>query len=129
MATRTSKSTVTFRKPFVLEGFEEMLPAGVYSIETDEELLEGISFPAYRRVLTLIHLPATPSHPGVTRTLTIDHKELDQALQRDQALTEVPDGHVAGQQGLSAALGASPDSAARPAIERGEDEGMPLFRV
>lgn len=85
MPIRTSKKTVTFRRPFVLGGFDETLPAGVYHVETDEELLEGISFPAFRRVLTLIHLQARSSHPGVARTLTIDPNELDAALERDRA--------------------------------------------
>jgi hypothetical protein len=90
MTIRTSKKTVTFRRPFVLGGFDEVLAAGAYIVETDEELLEGISFPAYRRILTLIHLPATPSRPGLTRTLTIDPNELDAALKRDQAPAEIP---------------------------------------
>jgi hypothetical protein len=61
MTIRTSKKTVIFRRPFVLGGFDEVVPAGAYSVETDEELLEGISFPAYRRILTLIQLHAQPS--------------------------------------------------------------------
>ncbi len=71
-------------------GFDEVLAAGAYIVETDEELLEGISFPAYRRILTLIHLPANPGHPGLTRTWTIDPDELDAALKRDQAPAEIP---------------------------------------
>ena len=47
MTIRTSKKTETFKRPFVLGGFDEVLPAGTYSVETDEMLLEGISFPAY----------------------------------------------------------------------------------
>jgi len=89
---RTSEKRVTFRRPFVLGGSDEVFPAGTYSVETDEELLEGISFPAYRRVLTLIHLNATPAHPGLSRVLTIDPDELDTALERDQA----PAGMAAG---------------------------------
>ena len=89
MTIRTSKKTVTFRRPFVLGGFDEVLPAGAYSVETDEELLEGISFPAYRRILTLIHLHAKPGHPGRTQKLTIDPNELDAALKRDQAPAEI----------------------------------------
>ena len=84
MKIRTSKKTVTFRRPFVLGGFDEVLPAGAYSVETDEELLEGISFPAYRRILSVIRLHAKPGHPGLTQTLTIDPNELDAALKRDQ---------------------------------------------
>lgn len=85
MTRRTSKSTVTFSKPFVLGGFDEVLPAGAYDVETDEELLEGISFPVYRRLLTNIQLHARSGHPGLTETLTIDPNELDAALKRDQA--------------------------------------------
>jgi hypothetical protein len=84
MTTRTSKKTVVFRRPFVLGDFDEVLPAGAYSVETDEELLEGISFPAYRRVLTVIQLHAKRSHPGRMPTLTIDPAELAAALKRDQ---------------------------------------------
>ena len=69
---------------------DEVLPAGAYCVETDEELLEDISFPGYRRILTLIHLNATSDHPGVTRTVTIDGNELDAALKRDQAPPAVP---------------------------------------
>ncbi len=77
---------MTFSKPFTLGGFDEVLPAGVYCVETEEELLDSISFTAYRRKLTLIHLRPRPGHPGVHRTLTIDPKELDAAIRRDQAL-------------------------------------------
>ena len=90
MATRTIKKTVTFMRPFVLAGFSEVLPAGTYSVETDEEPVEGISFVAYRRILTLIHLPAKSGNPGLTRTLTIDPNELEEALKRDQVLVELP---------------------------------------
>jgi hypothetical protein len=86
MTTRTSKKTVTFRRPFNLASYGEELPAGAYNVETDEELLEGISFPVYRRIATLIHLHA---HAGLTQTLTVDPKELDAALARDEALVEV----------------------------------------
>jgi len=92
---RTIKKTETFRRPFVLGGFDEVLPAGAYSVETDEELLEGISFPAYRRILTLIRLHAKPGHPGLTQTLTVDANEFDAALLRDQAHAEMPAGRIA----------------------------------
>jgi hypothetical protein len=38
MTTRTSKKTVTFRRPFVLGGFDEVLPAGAYSVEVVSRL-------------------------------------------------------------------------------------------
>ena len=66
MTVRTIKRTVTFMRPFTLDCFDRELPAGPYIVETDEELLEGISFPVYRRIATLIHLH---SHAGLTQTL------------------------------------------------------------
>jgi len=98
MTIRTSRKTVTFKRPFVLGGLDETLPAGAYSVETDEELLEGISFPAYRRTRTVVHLHARPGHPGLTRALTIDPNELDAALERDAAPVEIPVRPVAGQE-------------------------------
>ncbi len=85
MTVRTSQKTVVFTRPFILNGINETQPAGDYIVETDEELLEGISFPAYRRVLTLIQLHEKPNRPGVRETLTIDPVELDAALKRDLA--------------------------------------------
>jgi hypothetical protein len=81
---------VTFRRPFVLGGFDEVLPAGDYIVETDEEMLDGISFPAYRRISTLIYLHAKPGSPGRRQALTIDPNELDAALLRDRAPAEMP---------------------------------------
>jgi hypothetical protein len=124
MTIRTSEKTVTFRNPFVLGGLDEVLPAGAYSVETDEELLEGISFPAYRRILTVIHLHAEPNNPGLARTLTVHPNELDAALQRDAAPAEVPAAPDASRPALHATMDSRRDGLDRQAIERGEDEGM-----
>lgn len=59
MTTRTTKSMVTFTRPFNLTGFDGEQPAGSYSVETDEELLEGVSFPAYRRMATMMQVDAS----------------------------------------------------------------------
>ncbi len=72
MTMRTTKSTVTFVRPFRLGAFGEQLPAGRYPIETDEELLEGMSFPAYRRTATMMQLIADPLHPSVTEVAVVD---------------------------------------------------------
>jgi hypothetical protein len=44
MIARASR-TVTFRRPFTVTGVDEVQPAGTYMVETDEELLEDLSFP------------------------------------------------------------------------------------
>ena len=125
----TSKETVTFRRPFVLGGFDEVLPAGAYSVETDEELLEGISFPAYRRVLTVIHLHARSGHPGLTRALTIDPNELNAALERDQAPGDDLVCRDAHPETLTRATKPRQEEADRQAMDRAEDEGMIVHPV
>ncbi len=84
MTTRTRKNTVSFRRPFFLGGLDELLPAGDYVVETDEELIQGISFPAYRRILTVIHLREGSGNPNLTRAMTVDPNQLELALKRDQ---------------------------------------------
>lgn len=89
MTMRTTKSTVTFTRPFRLGAFGEQLPAGRYPIETDEELLEGVSFPAYRRTATMMQLVADPLHPGVTEVAVVDPRVLEEALAADAAQAPV----------------------------------------
>jgi hypothetical protein len=54
---RVARETVTFAKPFYVEGLERNQPAGTYPVEIVEELIEGLSFLAYRVVSTSIVLP------------------------------------------------------------------------
>jgi hypothetical protein len=56
MTVRTTSKTVTFMHPFSLSGAIEAHPAGTYTVETDEELLQPSSLPAYRRIATLLRL-------------------------------------------------------------------------
>jgi hypothetical protein len=87
MIARTREKVVSFTKPFVLEGVDHLIPAGAYRVKTDEELIEGISFPVYRRVATMIFVPAqTPR--GSIEMVTIDPTILQAALDRD---AEVPE--------------------------------------
>jgi hypothetical protein len=81
MITRSLSQTVVFRKPFQLKGIDHVLPAGDYRVVTDEELIEGLSFPAYRRVATMMFVPAQ-SRSSV-EMVTIDPVELQVARDRD----------------------------------------------
>ncbi len=85
MTTRISEKTVTFRRPFVLAALDEVLPAGDYCVETEEELIGGLSYAAYRRISTVLRLQAKSGPPHLTRAMTVDPEELDRALQRDWA--------------------------------------------
>ena len=79
MTVRTSRKSVTFTQPFSLTGIDEVQPAGTYTVETDEELLPGLSFPAYRRVATLIFLRSRGGGPIVEEVVNIDPLELQAA--------------------------------------------------
>src|SRR4030095_395876 len=56
MSTRTTETTVTFRRPFTLLALEGAQPAGTYRLVTEEEQIPGLSFTAFRRMATLLHL-------------------------------------------------------------------------
>lgn len=86
MNTRTTSRSVTFRRPFQLSGFDAVQPAGTYVIDVEEEALEGISFPAFRRLSTQMRI----STLGKTEHRFINPVELDEALQRDAAPEEPP---------------------------------------
>jgi hypothetical protein len=58
-------------------------PPGTYTIETDEELLDQLSFTAYHRVSTSIVLPLRRSGSGSYQMIKIDPAELEAALRRD----------------------------------------------
>lgn len=88
MATRTTSKTVIFRNPFRLSGIADIQPAGNYLVETDEELLQTVSFPAYRRLSTSIHLGGRPNSGELMRVVDIDPAELAAALARDAEAQE-----------------------------------------
>jgi hypothetical protein len=83
MTMRTTSRTVTFVHPFNLSGMDEEQPAGAYTVETDEELLQTSSLPAYKRVSTLIRLPARPTGTMLTQIVELNPLELTAALTRD----------------------------------------------
>jgi hypothetical protein len=85
MTMRTSRKTVTFRRPFSLSGLDEMQPAGTYTVETNEELLESLSFPAWRRTATVILLRPQTGGVGLGQDLEIDPSELE-AVEDSDAL-------------------------------------------
>ena len=83
--TRSRRETVTFRHPFRIKGIERQLRAGAYEVVTDEELIEGLSFPCFRRVATMIMVPAAPPHQSSTEMISISPVDLAEARQADAA--------------------------------------------
>jgi hypothetical protein len=83
MTVRTTSRTVTFMHPFNLSGVDEVQPAGTYTVETDEELLQTLSLPAYRQISTLMRLPARRTGAMLTQIVEINALELAAVLARD----------------------------------------------
>jgi hypothetical protein len=86
MTTRTRNTLVVFHHPFELKGVDRILPAGEYRVMTDEQLIEELSFPVYRRVSTVIFAPGQSPLASSVEMLTIEPRELRAAQDRDQAM-------------------------------------------
>lgn len=69
---RTTETMVTFRRPFMLAAVGAEQPAGTYRVETEEEQIPGLSFTAFRRTATLLHLPAVSTTGGTHQVVEID---------------------------------------------------------
>jgi hypothetical protein len=83
MTIRSRRETVTFRHPFRIRGIDRLLPPGAYEIVTDEEMIEGLSFPAYRRVATMIMVPAGRS---AMQMVSIGSVDLSDAQRMDASV-------------------------------------------
>jgi hypothetical protein len=110
MMNRTTCKIVTFTRPFVLDGLDGARPAGSYAVETAEESLQALSFPAWRRLYTTIRLPGTPGTSVLEQIATIDPGALDAALARDAAadLRDRTDNSARGAPSLSSAARPTP---------------------
>ena len=86
MTVRTIRRTISFLRPFFLKGVDRLLPPRDYNVVTDEELIEGLSFSAYRRVSTAIFVPA-PSGSAI-EMVTIDPLDLQAAQDQDATPNE-----------------------------------------
>src|ERR1700681_3800745 len=86
--TRSRRETVTFRHPFRIKGIDRQLQAGAYEVVTDEELIEGLSFPCFRRVATMIMVPGAPPHHQSTEMLAISSVDLADAQQADAVASQ-----------------------------------------
>ena len=85
MTIRTTRTTVSFSQPFKLKDLDDLQPAGDYILDTDEELIEGLSRLAYRRVATMLHLPSTSRPQSRIEVVSVNPAELAAALERDRS--------------------------------------------
>jgi len=81
MTMRSRRETVTFRHPFQIRGVDRLLPPGAYEVVTDEEMIEGLSFPAFRRVATMIMVPAVQN--SAMEMISIGSIDLSDAQRMD----------------------------------------------
>lgn len=87
MTTRMTVRRITFFRSFRLAGTGGTYPAGSYSVETDEDPVDGLSFTAYRRTATYITVPGASA--GISHTVPVQPADLDVLLSvgLDAALT------------------------------------------
>ena len=83
MTIRSRTETITFKHPFQIRGVDRLLPAGAYEVVTDEEMIEGLSFAAFRRVATMIMVPAAASRGSTMEMISIGSVDLSDAQRTD----------------------------------------------
>ena len=83
MTMRSRRETITFLHPFRIKGIDRLLPPGAYQVITDEEMIEGLSFPAFRRVATMIMVPAAPPRSSTMEMISIGSVDLADAQRID----------------------------------------------
>ena len=83
MTQRTRRETVHFRHPFQIKGIDRLLAPGAYEVVTDEEMIEGISFPCFRRVATMMVVPCAAPHHSSMEMISISSVDLSNAQRID----------------------------------------------
>ncbi|GGF80942.1 hypothetical protein GCM10011402_36930 [Paracoccus acridae] len=89
MFTRTSTSVVEFKHAFVVPGSDKEFPPGRYEVLVEEELLEGLSFAAYRETGAYLLVYGKGHNSGPTEMRPTSSAYLSLALKRD-ALLDAP---------------------------------------
>src|SRR6476660_7787225 len=77
--TRSRRETVVFKHPFRIASVERLLPAGSYEVITDEESMEGLAFPSFRPIATMMMVPAPPPRSPSVEMVTISSIDLSDA--------------------------------------------------
>jgi hypothetical protein len=83
MTTRSRRETLSFKHPFRIKGIDRLLSAGDYEVITDEEMIEGLSFPSFRRVATMIMVPGEPPRSSSIEMISISSIDLSDAQRND----------------------------------------------
>ena len=86
-----TRRIVTFARPLSLAGFHGWQPAGRYSVEIDDSLMEGMTYASYREMATMVRVDAERGDGAPRQVAVIDPKELQKALVAD-AVPDFPPG-------------------------------------
>jgi len=86
MTLRSRRETITFKHPFLIKGIDRLLPPGTYEVITDEEMIEGLSFASFRRVATMIMVPASSSRSSAMEMVSIGSVDLSDAQRIDASV-------------------------------------------
>jgi hypothetical protein len=81
MIARSHSKSVVFSHSVELKGVHRLLPPGEYRVVTDEELIEELSFPVYRRVSTMIFVSGKSA--SSVEMVAIDPQDLQAAQEHD----------------------------------------------
>lgn len=84
---RTTRTVASFKESFSLRGVEGIQPPGDYNVYFEDELIQGLSRAAYRRVATMLQTPSASSPQDQSRLVSISATDLDAALMKDLHLT------------------------------------------
>jgi hypothetical protein len=87
LTVRTTRGVASFKEPFLLRAVEGMQPAGDYNVYFEDELMQGLSRVAYRRVSTILQTPSISSPQDESRLVSVSEAELEAALMKDLHLT------------------------------------------
>jgi hypothetical protein len=87
MTMRSRRETITFKHAFWIEGIDRPLSAGAYEVITDEEMIEGLSVAAFRRVATMIMVPAAAPRNSTMEMISISSIALSDAQRIDAIRT------------------------------------------
>jgi hypothetical protein len=83
MTTRSRREMVHFKHPFRIKGVDRLLPPGPYKVITDEEMIEGLSFPSFRRVATMIMVPGAAPRISSVEMISISPVDLADVQRND----------------------------------------------
>ncbi len=128
MLTRIIEERVVFNSPFQLPGSKKLLSSGSYRIKINQEVIEGLSFLAYRKTSVILFVPIDNTDPASgERSIIFEPQDFNAFLQKDKTrhsrlfyeIKESRSGSSWHENDISSEL--------RTEIERAENEGMPIL--